>query len=418
MNLILTLLLGLCYAAVFWVLAVMRPRLALLLIFASAPFQNDVSGGGPIKFSPAEINILLSLPVVLIKSRRILFGSTLAPALAYLAICAASVSVQWRLSAPASLMQIGLYTVVSVTVFASLARDEQDYLLAFKGAIAVAVVFAATVLISRSAYIFGLHKNGVGGSLAVAFVITLELWLSSPDRKKRRLYMFACSLIAFGCFMTLSRGAWLAAVTGALVILALRRKFQLILRSVLVLVPIIALGWLLLPKESRDYATGFSASEHYNIKLRYESIDYAWSTFVSNPVLGAGVGLRKEYDATNVALLTLAETGALGLIAFFFLHVAVIVMVWKALRRALPQSLSSSILAIALALTLGKFMHGLVDHYWSRGSLTMVWASVGMAARVAYDQKLLRRRLARARASGAPQEMPLVPTADGGVLAN
>ncbi len=43
-----------------------------------------------------------------------------------------------------------------------------------------------------------------------------------------------------------------------------------------------------------------------------------------------GVGLRKDYDATNVLLMTLAETGVLGVVAFLLIHAAFFRMIWQA----------------------------------------------------------------------------------------
>ena len=249
----------------------------------------------------------------------------------------------------------------------------------------------------RTSSVFGLNKNGIGGSLAVAFVIAFELCLGSQD-KKRRFYTVMCCLLGFGCFATLSRGAWVTATVGALILLTMRGRIGLMFKTVAILAPLIAVGWLLLPQESREYATGFSAEKNYNIKLRYDSIDFAWGRFLANPIPGDGIGLRKDYDATNVVLMTLAETGVPGLLTFLLLHLTIAVMVWTAYRRAPAQSFSASILAISLALVVGKFTHGLVDHYWSRGSLTMVWASVGMAVHVIYEEKKARRLAKKARA--------------------
>jgi hypothetical protein len=59
-------------------------------------------------------------------------------------------------------------------------------------------------------------------------------------------------------------------------------------------------------------------------------------------------------------------------------------MVWTT-RRYFPQTdIRYSLLAIAGALMLYKFMHGSVDHYWSRGAITPAWASVGMAVYAYY----------------------------------
>jgi hypothetical protein len=101
--------------------------------------------------------------------------------------------------------------------------------------------------------------------------------------------------------------------------------------------------------------------------------------YEKNPVYGVGVGLRKEYDATNVQWLLLAETGVLGLATFLLVHLCFLSMIWKT-RRWYPSSdFRYSLLSIAGALILYKFVHGSVDHYWSRGAITPAWASVGMA---------------------------------------
>jgi hypothetical protein len=388
----LMLALGGVYAAFFWTLAMRSPRWALTLIFAVAPFQNDISGGGPLKFSLAEINLFLSLPVVLYRSRRLIFGPTLLPALAYLAVCAFSILGQWRPSTPQSFVQTAIYIVVLVTVFASFAQNEEDYRLPFQGLIAVSMFLAVSVFATGSSYVYNLHKNGVGAFLGVGSVIALEFWLGSPRQKVRWYYLSACVLLAAGCMITVSRGAWMAAIAGMLIVLGLRRRLGLAIKCSVLLIPLLAVVWRFLPESSRQYATSFEG-QRWNIQARYQSIDYAMEMFYSNPFQGVGIGLRKDYDATNVILLSLAETGVPGLTTFLLLNGSVAYLVIGSYRRVPRQQvLAKSILALALALTLGKLMHGLVDHYWGRGTLTAAWATVGMAARVAREQRLRRRR--------------------------
>jgi hypothetical protein len=391
MNPLFLLLGAFCYALTFWTLASWRPRIALFLILASAPFQNDISGGGPVKFSLAEIHLLLALPVVLCAGRRIRFGPALLPALAYLAVGLLCSLSQWRPTTLTCLVQVSIYLVVVVMVFASLVRSVEDYRLALHGFVVVCSFLSLASIVARTPYIFGLHKNGLGASLATAFVIAFELWLAEPKRGRRWWYMLAALILAGGCVLTLSRGAWLAAATGVFVLLALRRQFGLMFRTVVVLAPVIALCWSLLPAGSKEYATSFD-SERWNVKMRYRSMDFALEQFRSSPITGVGVGLRKEYDATNVVLLTLAETGAAGVVTFLLIHAVVASMVWKT-HLVLPRrSIEFSVVAISGALILGKLVHGMVDHYWSRGSLTVVWASFGMAVAVA--QAIRRRRMA------------------------
>ena len=400
------------YAVFFWLVAACSSRWALLLIFAATPFQNDVSGGaGPLKFSLAEVNLLLCLPVLLFKARRLRFGPTFLPACLYLAVCLCSALGQWRPSTAQSLVQAGMFTVALVAVFASLARDAEDYRLAIHGLIVVAVLLAGAVFVSGSSYVFGLHKNGVGASLASAFVVALEMRLRARRGRMRTFYGLACLIIGFGCLITVSRGAWLTAITGSLVILVMHGRVGLIFKSTAVAIPLLTVGWWLLPESSRDYAAGFG-QERTNIQLRYEAIDYAEKLFAANPVQGAGMGLRKDYDATNVVLLCLAETGVPGLLTFLGLNAAVIYMVRRPYRRVSPQGLEASLLVLAPALVVGKFMHGLVDHYWSRGSLSAAWATVGMATFVIAEERRRRRQLAREHAmEDPPAEARLWPPA-------
>ena len=298
-------------------MAASSSRWALILIFAVTPFQNDVSGGtGPLKFSLAEVNLLLCIPVLLFKARRLRFGPTLLPACLYLAVCLFSALGQWRPSTAQSLVQAGMFTVALVVVFASLGREAEDYRLAINGLIVVALGLACAVF---------------------------------------------------------------------------------------------------LPESSREYATGFG-QERANIQLRYDAIAYAEKLFAANPIQGAGMGLRKDYDATNIVLLCLAETGVPGLLTFLGLNATVLLMVWRPYRRTPPQTLAASLLIIAPALIVGKFMHGLVDHYWSRGSLTTAWATVGMATMVMAEERRRRRQLTREfAAEGFTTDSPEWPPSETSV---
>ena len=60
---------------------------------------------------------------------------------------------------------MGLYLIVAVIVFSALPRNETDFRLALNGLIFVSVIMASAVVIKRSGYVWGLHKNGVGASL-------------------------------------------------------------------------------------------------------------------------------------------------------------------------------------------------------------------------------------------------------------
>ncbi len=348
-----------------------------MLIFALAPFQNDISGGGPLRFSIAEINLFLTVPLLILGKRRMSLGPLTMAIGFYMLVSVGCTLLSWRSTSLVSLTQMGLYLIVAVIVFSALPRSETDFRLALDGLIFVSVIMASAVVIKRSGYVWGLHKNGVGASLGAAVIVGTELWFAAKGRRKHILSL-ALAIIAAGLFFSLSRGAWLGAVIGIFVLIALRRQFRLLIRMAVILVPLVTVCWAYLPDSSRSYATGFS-DENFNIQMRYRSVDYAKELFLSSPITGVGVGLRKEYDATNLIWCTLAETGVIGLIALLYLHYSVLRMTWKAQKHMDRSTTLYSGVALGAALVISRFMHGMVDHYWGRGPTTDVWAAAGMA---------------------------------------
>jgi O-antigen ligase len=206
---------------------------------------------------------------------------------------------------------------------------------------------------------------------------------------------WSLAILVAGLFFTLSRGGWIGAVAGIGLILAMRRQFKLLVKATFVMVPLIAICWQLLPEQSRQYSTGVTA-DNYNIKMRYNSVAFADACFETDPFLGVGVGLRKEYDATNLFWLTLAETGVPGMLTFFGLQVVFLRMVWKTQKQLSRREPLYSAVAIGGALVFGGLIHGMVDHYWSRGAISIAWAGAGMAT---YGYLVAKRRLAITRAA-------------------
>ena len=374
---------ALLFVALFLYVALKRLDVALMLTFASAPFQSDLSGGGGLKFSLAEVNLALLFVVLMVKGtlggRRVTLGPIAIPILLYLAVCTASSLLSWRDTTLVSLFQTGLYLIVATAIFASLPVHVRQFDLCLNGLVCVGVFLAFAAVALRSNYVFGLHKNGIGASLCCAFLVAAELWFAETDRKQRTRYAFALAVIAAGLLMSLSRGAWLATASGLILIVTMRRQFRLLFRAGLLLVPVVVLLWFTLPEQARESATTLSTEQHGSVSTRLRMIEYAWGVFESSPVFGVGVGLRKEYDATNVVLSTLAETGILGLAAFTLVHLVLFAMVWRAQGRLPRASRVYSLLMIGGALVLAKLTHGLLDHYWGRGSATLAWSGAGMS---------------------------------------
>ncbi len=167
------------------------------------------------------------------------------------------------------------------------------------------------------------------------------------------------------------------------------------LRVAVVGTVLVAVCWSFLPQDSKDYALGFD-KDLSNLKPRYESRDFALAQFTRSPLIGVGIGLRKEFDATNFVFLTLAETGLVGLAVFLLMEGTLGLVMWRAQRRMPRDSFAFSLVVLACALGVGKLSHSMVDHYWVRGTLLSSWAAVGMGTRAAYEERLRLRRARRA----------------------
>jgi hypothetical protein len=366
------------YATVFWIMSLRYPAIPLIAVFALAPFQNDLSGLGWLHFSLSELHLLLAAPLMLLRGWQGGLGWLSVPIWGTLILATVMTIPTWRESSGISLIQMSIYWVGAVALFSILPTNLNQLRVVWRGLVTVGVVLAVAALLTRSSYFLGLNKNGAGASLACALIVCVECWLSEPRARQWR-WLPALGLIAGGLIMVLSRGAWLAALSGVAFLFAWKGMYRRLLMFGLVLIPVVGVVWASLPEESRQYASSFD-SGRYNIRARELNSEWALEQWKSSPWIGVGVGLRKEFDATNVILLTLAESGPLGVLAVLGVHFWVLWGMWR--RRSGLKDLSApwaSSHALAGAVVLSKFVHGLVDHYWSRGAIMIAWASVGFA---------------------------------------
>ena len=382
------------YCVGYMLLTWIRPELALFLMFAAAPFPYDL-GGGPVKTALAEINLVLAAPVLFVRalaSRRQFVRNPIRwPVLAYFVVCIISSAIHGvTQEGIVSMAQMALYMILAVFVFSSCVGDLRLFYAAFYGLLFSTVLLSILAIATRQSYQLGIHKNNIGTNLAYAVIVCGELWFAEPVGKhKRVLGILGCFLIG-GLLFSLSRGAWVGAGAGLAVIALMRRQFKHFLPYAILAAMVIAVCWQLLPKNQQEYATAVGA-DAYNVKARLISIEYAMRYFKAYPIIGVGVGLRKQYDATNVIVSTLAETGVVGLATFLSVFVTFGIAIWRAHRRVAAGDPLFSLLAIGLALMLCQFVHGCVDHYWSR-VLLLPWGSAGMAI---YARSAIWRRVER-----------------------
>jgi O-antigen ligase len=373
-------ILGTCVAAM-WVIAIRAPAVALAVIFAAAPWYHDV-GDGSIKVATADLLLVGVAPVFLFRwlrsGRSLVTGPMVWALIAYLCACSV-VTIANPVDAVVvrNAMQMLLYVVGVVGVFAyGVSRADELDLAYWAYAVSVLVV-AVAVLSTGEMYVLGLHKNAVGGVLSIGIVILTHLILHARERKRGHWIATAMlSLMTAALVVSVSRGAWVGTILGVGAVLIAHKKAMLALRITAVLAVVAAIGWMMLPEERREYATSFD-SERWNIKLRYQSAEYAWELFQEAPLTGHGLQLRDGYDATNVVLLSLAESGVVGFAALVGVWVTFGACAYSMSRRVPVGNAHFSLIAVGIGVMVCKVGHGMFDHYWGRG-LTVPWAGAGM----------------------------------------
>lgn len=369
---------GFIYIVFYVALSASRRDWALMLVFALAPFVQDISIGGPFKFSIGELSLILAIPAVLLTSiHRVRVPIFLSLVFIYLGTCIASSVVNRDVDGATPILQMVIYLVIAVIVFSTAVPNVFKFLMIFDVAVLVMACMAFLGIATNFEFP-ALHKNAWGAGLSGGVVLTVELWMAATTRKRRFVLTIALGLIASCLLFTLSRGGWLAAITGTVIIIALRRQFRLLFRLLLLFIPLISILWYTLPAQERDYATGLG-TDRANILARYQTIDDATRQFMAHPVLGIGIGYRKDIDATNIVMISLAESGIVGFAGFAAIHATLVWSMLRALKRIDRSHILYSPVALAAALPISRLAHGCVDHYWGRGPLLQTWGTVGMA---------------------------------------
>lgn len=245
----------------------------------------------------------------------------------------------------------------------------------------VSVVWADGV---RSLRAYGLsdHPNILGGCLAFGLLILVG-WYIKADTK---WYPLAASLFALGAvalFLTYSRAAWLALIVGmGLFAGGLRRTRDLNLLNkwlglmaagLIILLPFIwqNSGYLGVRLDAGESFTQITL-EQRSLAERRELNSAANQIFVSNPILGVGVGafptalsvekpdVPYDYQPPHFALLEVAaETGIFGALFYFLALATPWLAVWLNRGRIELTPTFVAISALLAAITVVGFF----DYY-------------------------------------------------------
>ena len=361
-----------------WLFA--RPAVLLVILGASIPAIQSLTGGGGFNVSASDVLL------VLVGAGILALGLVTGSFPAVRALRPVRVPV----------LQYGAFMLLllplhpSVNDLAKTAQRFELFLLPLVvGAFAVltgkhlrvlqAYILGSTVLAVLWQFDqAGMQKNPVGQMIANAILLLVAVRSLRP--------MLPCLVVLVpGLFLTGSRGAVLALVLGLAVVLVMHGSRARLLHSrAFPLAAVAAVAFAFLTPALQSRLTTFSAnrttSAGYAVYLRTQFSQDAHRIITAHPLIGVGVGnfglanasssLPVE-DPHQVLLLQAAE-GGYGFATSFVLLIAGSALVLFAMRRV-------EVAAAAAAVLIATFAHGLVDVYWVRGTPVLGWLLIGMA---------------------------------------
>jgi hypothetical protein len=320
------------------------------------------------------------------------------PVLLYLAagVCSFCLNVP-EMRGPALSYFMGFLRTAQVVLilpltFMALTWREEDIRAMLRGyllvcaAIAFGGVVAFAIGIRDGLYIYGMHKNSVGLSLAVGALIAFAALTLPASRtecaaltgnlsSRSLLAILSLCVLALDC--SLARGAFLCFLAGLACVTWLNRCWR-VSAVVAVGATLALLGvLLLLPKDSADYYENVSDAMP-SFSQRAEQIERFREMFPAHWLLGDGFRARRDYLPHNLALTLLAENGVVGTALFLWALLAQL-RVFRAGRRAFAQApVLQWLCTVLIAASVAILVHAQFDPYWRRGPLLLPWAGVGV----------------------------------------
>jgi len=251
---------------------------------------------------------------------------------------------------------------------------------------ALRVLLAVTVLMSviavadtaasgfAPAYPFGYQKNFVGSVTATVLLVLLAA--PGTFQLPARWLQVAGASTAAGLLASQSRGAMIAFAAGVL-IWSFRRPVQpsRVYRrraTLLLLATVLASVAVLSAKDQLQVEGPVINSATQRVRTA-RTTRQLWT---EHPYTGVGLRYFKtpkyaEYPEPNdVVNEALAEAGVIGLFGFFVFVVGSLV----GLSR-----LQGELATAALCVVAARFVHGLLDIYWTGGTTSLPWMVAGMA---------------------------------------
>lgn len=391
----------------------LRPVAAVATGVALLPVLKSLFGseGGAAVVSPTDAVFVLAfaglVPLVLLEGDWRVRLRVVRPLLLF-----AAPYVAWLLvvlaAHPSGHAAFKTMTALEITVFpillGAVAVDRTSAPWALYGFLVSAAVLAV-LWAGQFSTSFNGNKNAAGQYLALAILLTVILSKGRPQR------LLPLPLYVVGLLYAASRGAMVAAVFGAIALLALRGlgSWRRTASAVTILSLVVFVGYNTVPvslqaKVSAAFSqaggeapppgtpgvegqTDDERSTAYNLMIRKAYRQDGRALVEAHPLLGVGTGnyetgagATRTVDPHNVLIRVAGESGYPGLLAFLvFLGGTLLLMVRRLGRNPWAGP--------AIAIQVAAFTHGLVDVYFVRGVPVLGWLLVGMALNPAFDRE-------------------------------
>lgn len=270
----------------------------------------------------------------------------------------------------------------SLLVGAWLAREGRTRL-ALRWLTVVACVIAVLAMRNtaithfRPATPLGLNKNFIGGMFSSVIVVVAAAPKSIGIGA--RAQALTLLLLAGGLVASHSRGGMLAAAAGLLLAFILdRRAASRRIRALGVLVAVVLAGFSFFSIRSQ---LGQNSAQLNNgsIGVRFNVEKVTRQVWRTSPITGVGLKYFTTgkfgpfaQAANNAVDNELAESGVIGLAGFVVLQGAVV-------TAGVRRRRSGPLISAATGVVVASLLHGMVDIYWSAGSVTLSFLILGMA---------------------------------------
>lgn len=195
------------------------------------------------------------------------------------------------------------------------------------------------------------------------------------ENKKWKYFLYACTVFnVYSLLYALSRGAYLAFITGIVVYCWLQKKTRLLIGALVLLVFLAGVGADVFPKAVTERFNSAFVEEielDDSAQTRLILWDVALDKFQSNPLLGVGFGNFKKMndyglDTHNYYIKLLAEGGIISFLAFLALLFAsyrTSIGLCRLSNDKFVISLAIGFTACVVSMLVGNFFGDRFTHY-------------------------------------------------------